>query len=260
MEKNKECFILIPSCDNYEDAWQPFFGFFFKYWPDCPFPVYLLTETKKFPDERVETINLGQDFGWANNVTKALNMVEMPYFMYFLEDVFLTKPVDTQRILNLLELAKKESAACLRLFPEPGPDMPYKDYKEVGAIKPGAPYRVSTMTAIWDKKAFMDLMVEGESAWAMELEGTKRSASMDRPFLSVPVNDYAINYWATAIKKGRWFYDAIQLCKKEGIPVDTSHRPVETYYESIWEKLSRSRYLGWPFRKIKYLTAKPKKS
>jgi hypothetical protein len=33
--------VIVVSCDLYSDVWKPFFTLFFKYWNDCPFPVYL---------------------------------------------------------------------------------------------------------------------------------------------------------------------------------------------------------------------------
>ena len=128
-----ECAIVVPSCDNYEDSWGPFFGSFFKYWPDCPFPVYLITDNKIYPDQRVKTINLGIDHGWANNmkICQSEKITER-FFLYFLEDVFLTKKVKTERILNLLAVLKKDRVSCLRLYPSPGPDRPYPSRQDLG--------------------------------------------------------------------------------------------------------------------------------
>jgi len=35
--------VLIASCDAYSDAWAPFFALMKKYWPDCPYPIYLIS-------------------------------------------------------------------------------------------------------------------------------------------------------------------------------------------------------------------------
>ncbi len=40
---NSELAILVCSCDKYADVWEPFFKLFFKFWPDCPYPIYLLS-------------------------------------------------------------------------------------------------------------------------------------------------------------------------------------------------------------------------
>ena len=249
---NKECVIIIPSCDNYSDAWDPFFHFFFKYWPDCPFPVCLITETKVFPDKRVTTINLKKDYGWANNVSKVLNQLAANYFIYFLEDVFLEKKVDTARILHLLEVMKRDKASCIRLYPSPGPDAPYEKEPQLGVIAADAKYRVSTMTAIWDKAAFLRVLRPGENAWQMEFEGTKRSATMGELFLSVYEDDPAVDIFdGTAIKKGRWQYDYVEFCKREGFIVDTSKRKSETKNEYL-----KRRFLHLPGINLVYRAAR----
>lgn len=245
-EKNiYDCAIVVPSCDAYEDSWAPFFGFFFKYWPDCPFPVYLITGAKIYPDQRVKTIALGIDNGWANNMKTSLANLPEKYFLYFLEDVFLTKRVDTERILVLLGVLKKNHISCLRLHPSPAPDKPYADNKDLGIIGQKAPYRVSTMTAIWDKEAFIRLLKPGENAWQMELEGTKRSWLMNELFLSVWPSAPAIQYLATAIKRGRWQRDAVALCRREGISADLTHRSMETRAQYLNRRLDRTPVLGW---------------
>ncbi len=245
-----DCAVVIPSCDSYEDAWGPFFKFFFKYWPDCPFPVYLVTETKKYPDQRVRTLNLGKDFGWANNMSVALDTIPEKYFLYFLEDVFIIKKVDTARVLRLFELLKKDHASCLRLFPAPGPDRAYGDSKELGIIADSAEYRVSTMTAIWDKQAFKRLLKPGENAWQMELDGTKRSSQMKELFLSVWPKDPVIKLFATAIKKGRWQYDALSLCKREGVAV-ISNRLREGLFGYLTRQAAYLPLLGGFFRRFR---------
>lgn len=218
---------------------------FFRYWPDCPFQVYLISNYLTYPDSRVKPILLGADAGWADNMREALKQIETPYFIYFLEDVFLRKKVDTKRILDLLALTEKERAACLRLYPAPGPNAPYKNFKEVGEIKKGAPYRISLMTAIWDKKIFTDLLAPGENAWQMELMGSARSNEIGAPFLSVSCADKAMEQYATAIKKGIWFYDAVLLCKREGIKLNL-RRPVEPFSRYVLRRIKRLPFLGKP--------------
>jgi hypothetical protein len=251
-----DCAIVIPSCDAYEDSWYPFFTFFFKYWQDCPFPVYLITDNKTYPDPRVTTIALGQDMGWANNMKIVLEQIPQKYFIYFLEDVFLKRKVDTNRIITLLEKTKKYEISCLRLFPEPGPTLPFPQDKELGLIAKDAPYRVSTMTAIWLKKTFIDLLKAGESAWQMEIDGTRRSSKTDELFVSVWQGDYPIDYFATAIKKGRWLYDAVKMCKKERVNADFTKREVESFAHSIIRKLAHMYFIGRPVRFIYRLVTK----
>ena len=170
------------------------------------------------------------------------------YFIYFLEDVFLTKKVNTERIIKLLKILKDDQVSCLRLYPSPGPDYPYSRDNDLGVIKKDASYRVSTMTAIWDKKSFLRLLKPGENAWQMELEGTKRSWLINDLYLSVWPKSPAIEYFATAIKRGKWLYDVASFCHREGIAVDFTRRPTETMWRYFCRRLERTPVLGWYFK------------
>lgn len=234
LEKKETCAILIASCKAYSDSWGPFFTQFFKYWADCPFPVYLVTEGGESPDPRVNMIMLQKDLGWSDNVREALRIINFPYVLYILDDVPLMSKVDTQRILSLLSLMQKEKAGYLRLYPAPGPQYSYKNYSEVGEIAKGALYRTSTMAALWDVNTFRSLLVPGENAWQFEIIGTERSRVLLEPFLSVwPKDGVAINHFATAIKKGKWQWDAVRFLRREGVEIDRARRAVESFPKYI---------------------------
>lgn len=220
------CSIIVSSCDNFSDVWEAFFTLFFRYWPDCPFKIYLISETKVYPDDRVATISLGEDKKWASNMKLTLQKIDTPYVIYFQEDYLLRSPVDTQKMLRLLDFAIKNNAGCLRLFPAPKPEKKLADSPGLGEIIKGKLYSVSLQAAIWKKEVFEDLLIDGETGWNMEIDGSKRSINIKEPFLSVykKVLDYPK---ATAVKKGKWLYDAVKLCEKEGIKIDGTKRKIE---------------------------------
>lgn len=241
-----KCSVIVSSCDSYDDVWAPFFTLFFRYWPDCPFPVYLMSETKKYPDDRVTTINIGEDKKWASNMKTALKQINTPYVLYLQEDYFFRSKVDTDNIIKLLNYAIREKVGCLRLFPSPGPDRTYKNSADVGEIDKKANYSISTQATIWNKDVLDSLLIDGESGWDFEIKGSKKVVDLKIPFLCVYKK--AINYFATAIKRGVWYYDAVKLCAKEGIIIDGKRREIETrsrYFlrvsrlYSFYEKMNR---------------------
>ena len=113
--------IVVSSCDKFQDVWSPFFTLFFRYWPDCPFPIFLIANQQSYPDDRVKTILVGEDRGWATNLRMALDQVPTPYVLYLQEDYFLEGKADTATILDLVAYMSHCRAACLRLYPCPGP-------------------------------------------------------------------------------------------------------------------------------------------
>lgn len=234
---SKNCAIIISSCDAYADAWTPFFTLFFRYWPDCPFPIYLISNGQEYPDARIKTIAFPKDLGWSGNLLGALKQIPQDYIIYFQEDYFLQAKVSAEKIISALEFIQKEKAAYLRLYPCPGPDQDYKDEKEIGLISLSAPYRNSTQTAIWDKTVLLSLLKEGETGWDFETAGgLERSRAVAAPFLSY--RQPVINYFCTAILKGKYLYDAVRFCRCEGIILDKTKRRFENFWQYLFRKMS----------------------
>ena len=140
--------VLISSCDNYQDLWEPFFTLFFRYWHDCPYPVYLSTNHFIYDHPRVKTIGVGDDTDWSSSFRCALEQIPYPYVIVMIEDFLPTKSVDTVKIDRLITYMENKGAGCLRLYPCPGPDLPCSDNPLVGEISKGADYRLSLQAAI----------------------------------------------------------------------------------------------------------------
>jgi hypothetical protein len=252
LNTNKEkCSVVISSFSAYRDVWEPFFKLFFKYWPDCPYDIYLITDKYIYEDRRVKTIQIKEDLGWSKNTRYALQQIDTPYFIMFMEDFLMTSKVDTERILKLFEYVIKQNIDYLRLYPSPGPDKNFNKEMKIGEISQNAKYRLSLMAAIWRKDTFLELLNDEETIWQMELIGSERSRDPKYRFLSVDKKYPAVEYFpSTAIKKGVWRYDAVAFCKKEGIVINRNLRRVETYGEYVKRRLMRLQFVGGVFRRL----------
>jgi len=217
--------IIVSSCDAYSDAWDPFFTLFFRYWPDCPFPIYLISNRQSCDDSRVTTIGIEDDQAWASNLLTALDQVPARQLIYFQEDYFLQQPVSTDRIRSLLEFARQEEAGFIRVCGAPDPAIPHENEFGLGVLAPGQKFRVSLQAAIWDRSTLMQLLVPGENGWQMEIDGSRRSDLLTAKFFACYMNRPIIDYYFfTGILKGKWVPGALRLCQREGIAVDTSRR------------------------------------
>ncbi len=222
--KETKCSIIVSSFDAYSDAWHPFFTLFFRYWPGCRYPLYLIANEKKFSDSRVQNISITPDRKWAGNMRAALQQVKSPYILYMQEDYFLQKPVNSAAIDELVATMEKNNWGYVRLVPSPKPDRP-SSVAHLGEISPEADYRVSLQAALWKREVLEQLLVEGETGWDMESKGTVRSKKLSYGFFSAHDNYFMNYYERTAIKKGKWMPGAIHLCRKENISIDLSQRP-----------------------------------
>jgi len=245
-----ELAILVLSCDKFADAWDPFFNMAFKYWPDCPYPIYLCTETKNFERKGVTVIRPGRELPWSALLQWALEFLSETYILFLLEDYIFLKPVETRRIEHLFNVLQQTDSNYLRLFPCPGPDVPLSGYPGVGVIKPGSAYRNCTQAAIWKKAAMQAIIDPKESGWDFELLGVKRAEKLDGMFLCVDVDekgdplekgDYPITYYCTAINRGVWRREAVSIIRRHGFEVDLKARPQESV-RSMYQRIVRRTY------------------
>jgi len=238
---NENIAVLIISCDKYCDLWKPFFTLFFRYWTDCPFQLYLVTNHLCYNDRRVTCITVGDDHDWSSSLRKALKIIPSRFLIILLEDYLLNAAVDTHRILEYVKYMGSKHATCLQLFrfsPIIGPVRPSDDHPDIGYLDRGTPYRVSLQAAIWDKQDIDRLLQDGESAWQFEMEGTVRSALLDTPFLSlISWKKCPIPYFTTAVIGGKWQREAVKFCKRENVTVDLSVRGQRTLLESMYTRI-----------------------
>lgn len=231
--------ILITSCDAFEDCWGPYAHGLHKYWPDCPFPVFLITNEKTFSDPSITSLRISPDRGWARNLRQAMDAVDAEILLYSHEDFWLSALVDTAEILDFAEHVAAGRADYIRLYPAPGPDRPFAADPRLGVLADNAPYRTSLQTALWRKSVLQDLLRDDESCWGFELDGTPRSRNYGERFLCVQTKKAApgrnrpigLHYVCTAINKGRWATEAVDYANREGLEIDFSNRPLETWWD-----------------------------
>lgn len=223
------------SCDNYSDIWQPFADCWEKFWPDCPYPTYLISEKKSFNHPLIGNLQTGRKMPWGEMLLHVLNRIDSPTILYLQEDYLLRSPVEEEKFSRLIQIFEKLNAAYLRLLPWPGPDAPHPDIEDVGILYPTSEYRTSLQAALWDKdvlKSIVNVDDDGRfESWSID-----RAKEIDRPFLCLKRNgisddinhdgDFPLNYFATSVFQGKWLKEAVRLYKSLGIDIDTSHRGV----------------------------------
>src|SRR5882762_11753556 len=95
--------IVVQTCDKYFDLWGPFYTLFGRYWHDCPFPIYHVSETKVLNLQKVTPVTTG-NLEWSARLLAALNQIESRYVLVLLDDYFLLKKVDDAQMQKCLEI------------------------------------------------------------------------------------------------------------------------------------------------------------
>lgn len=222
--------IIVPTCRAYADAWEPFFGLMKKFWPDNPYPVYVVTDFMPqvySPAEKY--LVLGYDYGWCKNLATGIRKLDDgdEFYLVLQEDFFFSDYVDTTLIESALSLLKeRKTSAMVRLMPCPGPDIDID--KDFGRILYNSPYRVSCQATIWRKDALLTILDDvAGSAIDFEVKGQSTPLQHLDFFAAHRILPFRFPYLVSAISRGEWNPDAIRLCEAHGIYIDSSKRPIE---------------------------------
>lgn len=245
--------IFVAARDSYSETWDAFFSLFFKYWPDCPYPVYLFTEEKIFPDPRVTPLVIENDptqsWGkqWGDRMDKALSRIGADYFILLHTDYFFIKKIDTARIIKLSRLLQQDNIGYIRLCPVPPPKITYAEDMKLGIISKKDAYAVSLQAAFWKRKIFDFFLVRGLNPGEFEVEGSKNSYKIKELFLSAKKKYPALPY-VHGISKNVWQYDAVRFLKREGLNAESTRK-----VESLVSYLSRILYINMLKYRIKLI-------
>jgi hypothetical protein len=232
--------ILVVSCDDYSDLWGPFFHIFRKNWPDCPYSIFLGANHKGFEAPFVKTIRVGDDRNWGENLLLMLEQLNSRRVLMFLDDFFLTLPVNTEEVEGMVSTAEENGLGCLRLRPSPPPSRRLFQFENIGLLRKGDDYRVSTQVAIWDVQVLSELARPAFSPWDFEIYGTILSERLDREFWGVyePVIHYQ-----HAVERGRWMSLGLDICQRWGVQPDLCTRGIITDSERETQRKSLDRRL-----------------
>lgn len=219
--------IVVASCDKYSDLWQPLFGEFFKHWPDCPYPVYLVANHQTCQDRRVTTLHAGDDLDWSTTIARSLEGLNHSHILFWIDDAFLAGTVDTGRVQALFKFAVEQQANFVRLRPNPKPSR-WLD-RDIGVLDAKAAYRVSLFATIWRIEALNAILKPGESAWQFEVNGTERSRSRDG-FYTTRTDVFS---YLHGVERGIWILPAVRELQQKGYYIDTDRRHVMTSRENM---------------------------
>jgi hypothetical protein len=233
-----ECVIVVPSCDGYSDLWQGLKNSFDKFWPDCPFELYLVSnETAGL--EGFRNIRVGRDLGWSANLKKALQSIEAEYVLLWIDDLYIVEALNNRRIVSLVEHAMCGKYDYLRLNPVPPP--PNAELVaanvSVGRLPEGDLYRASTICSLWRREVLSDLLDPVESAWEFEHSGSERSGKYAK-FYASSIKNLRV---ANTIVKGVWDPAALILVKELGLVAGPGTRPVMKKPQAWMNRLKRLR-------------------
>ena len=234
VENEKKIAFLVVSCDNYSDLWLPFFTLLDKYWKDRNAKVYLLSNHKDFSWPGVNTIKVGDDVSYSDNLSKAMEEIDEEWILLWLEDLFFAEDVNQSLLDKIISEFQSFDCGYLKI----APDMPLSyesiNNSAIGNLPKGIKYRSAIGATLYHKSTLKKLLIPGASAW--ELDKSNLSDTIDDPFYALTSKSYnflPIKYVNTLIK-GKWSIPSIKFLKKEGFGEILHKRGVESFFSWLY--------------------------
>lgn len=233
--------IIVLSCDKYSDLWSDFFMLRDKFWSDCDYKWYLVTESLSFEYPGVSVINTGKNLNWTGRLKFALSQIKSQYIGWYLDDFFISERVDNIQIHQLVDKMVSDNIDYINVsdvfdslvkMPEP-----HKYYDEhLFVIPKHKKYGISTAAALWNKDYLRKILGDNDkNAWQFEIDLCNQALSDEgipgtilcddrKPFKVTPV---------PVVIQGKYYPKSIRLFKRKGITLNTGERSLMSFKDVI---------------------------
>lgn len=237
----KDYAILVNSCDNYYDAWDPFFDILAQTW-DSELPaLYLNTETRQYSHDKLNIIVLNCPYKrceWGKRLISSLERIESDYVLMMLEDFFYEQPIKVD-IIDKCVRAMKRDTDILSFQLVPASEV-YRnevkinnhDHEGFALREKKGTYTFIAGPTLWRRKDLIKLTRAKDTPWEWEWYGSFRTQLYGKKIycwksFDNPIFDYDVSHGG-AIHGGKWVgYKVRELRKKYQLTFDMSLRDVE---------------------------------
>lgn len=229
---------LIFSCDKFSDLWDGNLKMFRKNWPERDFETYIVTDKptdRTFPD--VKIIAAGADVEWSDRLKYALQYVKTDYVFVTLDDYFLIKKVDNNRMCQLVDLMIEGKYDYIRLFKNPknATGKSIEEVRDLYCIINEMNYSVNLYSGFWSKKFFEYCVKEPRNAWMFEVTLHEQAVNYGARCLVDYADDYKI---LDVVRKGKILHNAARYFKKHpGIYEGDRELQSAKYEFKLWWKI-----------------------
>lgn len=209
--------ILVCSCDKDEETFIPFHHCIEKYYPNHPEVIYA-TETITNPYYKTISKNYPLEM-WTKRIRETLKEIDDNEILLLIDDIFIRKPVDIERI----EYARshlKDNIACFnfeKVFNNQNQETDLVGFK---MRNKGSEYELSLMCGLWNKEKLINVLEKDSDPWTVEYnQETKGYDYM------INSGDYIIDwgyktFQPVGLVKGKWARECKEFFDKEGIVID----------------------------------------
>ena len=234
--------IYVSSCDKYSWLWPSFFYFFNKFWADCPYRIYLGSETLKFDDKNVTTLDAGRDIPWGQLTRANLEMIDTKYVLVMLDDFLLEDYVDSNLIDAILNKTAQMNANAVRLTENRvRKKLKFHDLaNSFIPIEDSGKFIVSLQATIWDRSYLLSILRNEETPWEFEFNGLERAQNVEHIYC---LNKSALIYhFGGIVHRGLMERKYAKVLRREHLLIErrnvmTTREQLLKYFEDLHNDL-----------------------
>lgn len=173
---------------------------------------------------------VGADRGYVTNLGQMLERIDSDWVLFWIDDAFLRRRVDSHRISEILSTSLRDSLGFVLLYAAPWHILKLEDAKpgaDLVEISRESKYRGSLSIGLWRKDVLKRMLHPDESAWDFERASGPRSVETRAKFFALaprfrkaPILDVA-----HGLRRGTWTAEGQSFFKEEGLESYLDQRP-----------------------------------
>lgn len=261
--KNKDCTILLCSCDSYTDCWEPFFKLLMKYWPNCPYQIILNTESVEYQYEGLD-IKCQQKFAekdvpYGERMIAHIQEIKTPFTLVMMDDFFIRESVDEKKIQEVIKWLKEDDRAVVFSFQAIDDEMNAPSEKYFGYAKRPVfgEYKFNFQAAVWKTDYLLKSWKRHETPWEWETIANFRSFTDKYDFYcliddkNAPIN-YGFCNSGMGVFRGKWVEESVvELFRENDIQMDFSKRGFYQLSDKNVVRMKKNSIISNEFRAFK---------
>jgi hypothetical protein len=208
--------VVVSSSDNTVDVFKRVFPAIEKFWPDCPYEVYVGLNAQQSPFATPRVLR-AEPAEWRKELASQLRQVPQEWVILVLDDFLFLAAADQPRLGALVQRCLEQDWPYLRLIPLDRPLLARWVHKltrprsqVVETIPRGYPYYSSLQVALWRKTHLLQSLEAARGIW--DFEHLESAAELHRAVVGTACLKYR-----HVVEKGRWLPDAAALLTRAGL-------------------------------------------
>lgn len=208
---------MIHTCEKFSDIWDVSINLLNKNWNDRNMETLLITDNKTNKKyKNVKIISVGEGLDMPMRAKEAMHEVKTKYIFLTLDDYFITKKIDTKKIIYLLDLMDKFNIDYLS----------FKNYHKIQEVidekekiykldlNSEEDYIVNLYPGIWRTTFFEKTLENKKNIWEYEVSLTECAKKENAVCCVSKGKQFEI---LDGIRKGKFLHKSYNYLKKNNL-------------------------------------------